>query len=102
MAHGVSWGRQFPFVVIGPLGGIAMRFGRSEKVFPDSDPYGGLSFCESNFPRAPARSRGLVAGRLVFVIVFPQAFFPIKTEGLCRAMIFLYGRIMVLDELLTG
>ena len=44
----------------------------------------------------------LVEGRLVFVIVFPQAFFSIKMEGLSRAMIFLYGRIMVLGELLTG
>ena len=88
--------------MIGPLGGITVRFGGSEKVFPDSDPYGGLSFCESNFPRAPARSRGSVEGRLVFVIVFPQSFFPIKTEGLSRATIFLYGRIMALDELLTG
>ena len=29
-------------------------------------------------------------------------FFSIKTEGLSHAMIFLYGRIMVLGELLTG
>ena len=36
------------------------------------------------------------------MIVFPQMFFLIKIEGLSRAMIFLYGRIMVLGELLTG
>ena len=41
-------------------------------------------------------------GWLVFVIVFPQAFFLIKMEGLSRAMIFLYGRIMVLGGLLMG
>ena len=49
-----------------------------------------------------ARSRGAVKGRLVFVIVFPQALFLIKTEGLSRAMIVLYGRIMVVSGLLTG
>ena len=42
----MSWGRRFPFVVIEPLGCIAVRFGGSEKVFPDFDPYGGLSFCD--------------------------------------------------------
>ena len=36
------------------------------------------------------------------MIVFPQAFFLIKMEGLSRAMIFLYARIMVLGELLTS
>ena len=35
--------------MIEPLGGIAMRFGGSEKVFPDFDPYGGLSFCDRAF-----------------------------------------------------
>ena len=29
--------------------GIAVRFGGSEKVFPDFDPYGGLSFCDHAF-----------------------------------------------------
>ena len=99
----MSWGRRFPFIVIGPLGGIAVRFGGSKKVFPDSDPYGGLLFTlRVHLSRAPARSRGPVEGWLIFVIVFPHAFFPIKTEGLSRAMIFLYGRIMVLGELLMG
>ena len=36
------------------------------------------------------------------MIVFPQVFFQIKMEGLSHAMIFLYGRIMVLSELLMG
>ena len=54
------------------------------------------------FPRAPSRGRGLVEDWFVSAIVFPQAFFLIKTEGLSHAMIFLYGRIMVLGELLTG
>ena len=72
------------------LGGIAVRFGGSEKVFPDLDPYGGLLFTlRVHLSRAPARSRGPVEGRLIFVIVFPQAFFLIKTEGPSRAMIFL-------------
>ena len=57
--------------------------------------------CESNFPRAPTHSRCLVKGRLVFVIVIPQAFFN-KMEGLSSAMFFLYGRNMVLGELLMG
>ena len=43
-----------------------------------------------------------VEGWLIFVIVFPQVFFLIKMEGLSRAMIVLYGQIMVLGELLTG
>ena len=55
--------------------------------------------CEFNFPQAPARP---VEGLVIFVIVFPQAFFLIKMEGLSCAMIFLYGRAMVLGELLTG
>ena len=58
--------------------------------------------CESNFPRAPTHSGGPIEVRLIFVIIFPQAVFPIKMEGLSRAMIFLYGRIMVLGELLMG
>jgi len=36
------------------------------------------------------------------MIVFPQAFFLIKTEGLSRAMVLLYGRAMVFGELLMG
>ena len=80
-----------------------MRFGGSENVFPDFDPYGGLLFTlRVHLSRAPARSRGPVEGWLIFVIVFPQVFFLIKMEGLSRAMIFLNGRIMMLDELLTG
>ena len=42
-------GTTFPFVVIGPLGGIAMRFCGSKKVFPDFDPYGGLPFYDRAF-----------------------------------------------------
>ena len=49
VTHGVPWGRRFPFVVIGPLGGIAVRFGGLEKVFLDFDPYGGLSFYDRAF-----------------------------------------------------
>ena len=33
----------------GPLGGIAVRFGASKKVFLDFDPYGGLSFYDRAF-----------------------------------------------------
>ena len=81
-----------------------------KRSFPDFDPYGGLSFCDRafglyaspNFLKPPTHSRGPLEGRLVFVIVFPQAFFQIKTEGLSHAMIFLYGRIMVLGELFNG
>ena len=81
-----------------------------ERVFPDFDLYGGLSFYDHasglraspTFLEPPARSRGPVDDRLVFAIVFPQTFFLIKTEGPSRAMIFLYGRIMVLGELLMG
>ena len=43
-----------------------------------------------------------VEGWLIFVIVFPQVFFLIKMEGLSHAMIFLYGRAMLLGELLAG
>ena len=35
--------------MIGPLRGIAVRFGGSKKVFPDSDTYGGLSFYDRAF-----------------------------------------------------
>ena len=35
--------------MIGPLEGIAVRFGGSKKVFPDSDPYGGLLFYDRVF-----------------------------------------------------
>ena len=35
--------------MIGPLRGIAVRFGGSENVFPDFDPYGGLSFYDCVF-----------------------------------------------------
>ena len=87
-----------------------MRFGGSEKVFPDFDPYGTLSFCDRafglrtspTFLEPLARSSGSVEDRLIFAIIFPLAFFLIKIEGPSRAMIFLYGRIMVLDELLMG
>ena len=34
------------FIVIRPLGGMAVSFGGSEKVFLDFDPYGGLLFCD--------------------------------------------------------
>ena len=34
---------------IGPLEDIAVRFGGSEKVFPESDPYGGLWFYDRAF-----------------------------------------------------
>ena len=57
--------------------------------------------CESNFLQDPMCSRDLVEGRLIFVIVIPQAFFD-KTEGLSRATFFLDGRNMVLNELLMG
>ena len=81
-----------------------------ERVFPDFDLYGGLSFYDhasglrasSTFLEPPARSRGPVEDRFVFVFVFPQAFFLIKMEGPSRVMFFLYGRIMVLGELLMG
>ena len=102
----MSWGRRFSFVVIGPLGGIAVIFGGSEKVFPNSDPYGGLSFYDRTFGLLASPTfvdpSPAVEGQLVFVIIFPHVFFLIKMEGLCHAMIFLYGRIMVLGELLTG
>ena len=35
--------------MIGALDGIAVRFGGSEKVFPDFDPYGCLSFYDRAF-----------------------------------------------------
>ena len=59
---------------------------------------------ESNFSRASTRIRSLVEGRLIFVIVIPQAFyfFPDKTEGLSHASFFFDGRNMVLGELLMG
>ena len=41
--------QRFPLIVIGHLGGIAMRFGGSEKVFPNFNPYGGLSFYDHAF-----------------------------------------------------
>ena len=41
-----------------------------------------------------------VEGRLIIVIVVPQAFFD-KTEGLSSATFFLDGQNMVLGELLT-
>ena len=45
----MTWGRWFPFIEIGPLEGIAVRFGGLEKVFPDFDPYGGLLFYDRAF-----------------------------------------------------
>jgi hypothetical protein len=40
-------------MMLGPLKGIATRFGGLEKVFPNSDPYGGLTdlqmFCDRAF-----------------------------------------------------
>ena len=95
------------------LGAFNRRIQEVGKIFLNSSPLGSdrsaivlrpcvRSPCESNFPRAPARSRGPIEGWLVFVIVFPQAFFSIKMEGLSRAMIFPYGRIVVLGALLTG
>ena len=76
----MSWGQRFPFVVIGPLEGIAMMFGGSEKGLPlILTPMGvcrsttmRLSPCVCNFPRAPTRSGGLIKGRLIFVIVTPS------------------------------
>ena len=95
--------------MIGPLVGVAVRFGGLERSFLISTPTG---VCHSATVRSvslqvqlsssPHRSKGPVKGRLVFVIVFPQAFFPIKMEGLSGAMIFIYGRIMVLGELLMA
>ena len=107
VAHGVSWGRRFPFVVIGPLGGIAVRFGGSEKVFLDFDPYGGLLFYDRAFglrasptfieppPVAGVWSRIGSSLRLSSLKHFSD-----KNGGLSRAMIFLHGGIMVLGELI--
>ena len=61
-----------------------------------------LVFLRVQLSLSPTHSRGPIEGRLIFVIVFPQAFFLIKTEGLSHAIILFYGQIMVLDELLTG
>ena len=95
--------------MIGPLGGIAVRFGGSEKVFPDPEPYGGLLFYDRTLnlrasptflktpPVAGVQSRIGSSLRLSSL-----KHFLIKTEGLSRAMIFLYGRILLLGELLTG
>ena len=61
--------------------------GVSESISLDSDPSLGSdrsvidmrprtrSYCESNFPRAPARCRGPVEGLVRLVIVLPHAFF---------------------------
>ena len=86
-----------------------MRFGGSKKVFPDFDPFGGLLFYDRVFglrvsptfleppPVVGVQSRIGSSLRLSSL-----KHFLIKTEGLSRAMIFLYGRIMVLGELSTG
>ena len=79
-------GRQFPFVMIGLLGACSRRIREVGKVVLDSGPLGSdrsaivlrsriRSPCECNFPQAPTHGRGSVEGRLVFVIVIPQAFF---------------------------
>ena len=66
---------------------VAVGFGGSEKIPLDSNPSLGSnrsaivlrprirSPCESNFPRAPAHSKGLVEGSAHLVVVLPQAFF---------------------------
>ena len=76
---------------------LAMGFGGLEKISLDSDPSLGsdrsaiimrpcIRFpCESNFPRAPARSKGPIEGSAHLVIVLPQAFFD-KMVGLSRAL----------------
>ena len=56
--------------------------------------------CESNFPRVPARSKGLVEGRLVFVIVTPSAVF--ATGGIELIVTRLDGLSDVLSELANG
>ena len=79
-----------------------MRFGGSEKVFPNFDPYGGLLFCDCAFglrasptflePPCIAGVQSRVGSSLgsSLHLWFSQL------EGLSRAMIFLYGRVKAL------
>ena len=74
-----------------------MGVGGSKKISLDFDPALGsdrsaiimrpcIRFpCESNFPRAPARSKGPIEGSAHLVVILPQAFFD-KIEGQSRAM----------------
>ena len=79
---------EFPFHhVWTPREHVAARFGGSEKISLDFDSSLGSdrfvivmrpriqSPCESNFPRAPAHSKGPVEGSARLVVVLPQAFF---------------------------
>ena len=86
--RGMPWWVAIPFCCDRtPWENVAARFGGPEKISLDSDPSLGSdrsaivirqhirSPYESNFPLAPARSRGPVEGSARFAIVLPQAFF---------------------------
>ena len=94
--------------MIGPLGGIDVRFGGSKKVFLDFDPYGGLLFCNSAFGLLVSPvffEPPCIAGDWLRVGSYlSSSLCPwfLQLEGLSRAMIFLYGRATVLGELLAS